>query len=531
QIIYEIGLAQLDSKQYSPAFESFQSLLKSSPQDSLRHASIYQSGLCLAFAEDYQNASFEFEALSKQQMADEYLRGQAAIWHGLCHFFQNDFERALHIFDHVSYSSLPASIKTEAQFRRITCLYPLQRLEKAKESASRFLNAHPSHTRAPEAQLLLGDIYFDTEDPLEALEAYKKVHPDFPDLYSEAQLSASDALLALNDVSEAKKLLENAISHIHSSALAGPLYLQRIDISQDDAERKNIIKKWIHDHGNNKEANLALPILERLDEKEEAIEKAYQSQQLTLASRLLLAKSLALGRNGQPHQAELSLLKIQETIPPASLPPECNAYLGLSLAKLGLPHGIELLEDFLANHPRNENVPIAYWGLGLVAFEKENFEEAESWFTLAKDSVFPFPYESEASLLQGISLHNQNRFEQGNATLNQLLANRSTPAKVKAKALNALAKGAARKEKRKTAIAYFQRSYALYPAFYNTAIEAYLESASLFAKIEDHEAAINTCQELLQRYEGLPPEERAKAVQIIEASTKSKRASLASLDE
>jgi len=519
--LYLIAQSMMDQNRLEDAVLALGELASNASDANLRASCLFQRGQCYLRMENRAAASQDFTQVV--QIAPESpLSEKARLWNGIALFLDRAFEDALSEFASLAESATIPNLKGEALYRVACASYSLSRYDDSKIALQNFKKDFPHHERFHEATLLQGDCAFAGGFLEEAIAHYQAIPPDWPEIGQIAAIQTSDAYLEQGNASEALSAIQRRIRFANTSIDQCELRLVQSHIlleTGDDAAAISTIDQCIETFGDDISA---IGLFEALQLRHALIpynldtryQTALDADNLVLASRLGLLQMLDLRDAKRPFQSKERALELANELPTDKLSPACLAYLGLELAQLDFPQGIELLERLLLEHPDSPYESLAFYGFAWNEAERSNPQIALGWLERIADTAVDSPIYIDSLALKGRLLSQLGEFSTAQLNLEKILSLRWASSAQKADALIELANLKSDQGEAKQAIAYYQRVFTLYPGIESAAAKGYLGSALRLQELSEYEKARETITEFLDRpeYRNAPEYEEGKSL-------------------
>ncbi len=510
QIKYLIALSYLDHQAYQKAIYVLESLEQASNDPEKEALANYQIGYCYAQLESYKLARARFSEVEAVASAAT-LSKKARLWTGLCWFFEGEPRKALQIFQSLALSSSGTPIEMEAAYRSASCLYALQEFGDALAATKAFLNRFPASERTAEAWLLLGSIQQTIGDYEKAITSFGKILNQVESIRHASTIQSAECYLALGKSDEASRILNTSMIQWKdpdrvfeiASMLAG------IEVNRGRfLEAKDTLWNAIEKYGNARKSQKAFEIIQQAARLEanttkgrivldRCETKAALENKSTLACRLALAKHLI---EGESQKARSAIIEMASEYEKQGLPAEGLAYIGSELLSFGSVEGMEMLEQLISLYPKNRYASLAYLNLAKRAFSNSRYGDCLELLLSIDDAPAKMNFLQDVQLLMARTYAALNKNDLALETFESILKERDFNGEAKAKALEAMGDINARLGKPRQANAYYQRSYALYPAYTNIAASCYFKSAKLLEdELSSSLEALATLEELLRQ--------------------------------
>ncbi|MCB1227155.1 MAG: tetratricopeptide repeat protein, partial [Verrucomicrobiales bacterium] len=492
--------ALYDDQQFTEAARVFEELHAKQPDHELGPQALLMAGLSHLMADAIEPALARLDEVQKQ-FSKLPVAEDASYWHGMARSFDGQHQACRDELEaHLKRYAQSGRYTPAAEFRRASSRFMLGDYEGAIAEFDAYLAAYPEGADAAEASVLKGDALGALGEIDAALEAYATIPAGASRTwYEQAQFKIGKIHQLRRDYAAMQAHFETFLQqHPDSPRLAEAVHWAGVAlIAQDqrDAARQ-LYWQAISEYGNElghqgvEDILLALPRLypgkedrlELLREFQRRRAVAEKAGQTGLVCRLHWAE----GQLQATQNARLALadfLMAAEHIDVEKINPRVLIDCADACHRAGstLRAG-ELYRDLLKWHPRAVEVERARSGLGFLAAEAGDWQEALSQFEqFAKRAVTPALIE-EVDLKKAALLAAHGRTTEATAIYKDLLASKQTSGRTKALALLAWGEDLSAKDP-KVATAYFERVYLAYGKQHDLAARAYLTRGRLLEKM------------------------------------------------
>ena len=219
----------------------------------------------------------------------------------------------------------------------------------------------------------------------------------------------------------------------------------------------------------------------------------------TAQARVLYAKAQLARLRHEPAEAERDLLAISARFKPAALSPTILGLVGDALASTGKPNeAASCYQTLLDDFPKDPNVDFAYAGLGEIALQRKQFDEALGYFGDGIRQGAANGKLKDLTVGQAKTLLALNRLKEARKLFEQAAGTHEWRGETTAYCVYSLGQIEAKQGHWAEANAYFQRVYVAYQRFLPWVAKAYLGSADSLEKLGKKQGAIRTYQEMLR---------------------------------
>lgn len=185
--LYNLGYSYFQLKNYSKAQEFFKKYVSAEKDKSKtiysdamnRIGDIYLNNRSFSEAERYYS-----QAANASQGSADYAEFQKAFVKGM----QRDYKGKISALDNMMYKYPNSTYYADALMEKSKTLVTLNREAEAIPVLENLLNNYSRSAIAPQAGVLLGQLYFNTSKPQKSIDAYKRVISTYPNT-EEARLS------------------------------------------------------------------------------------------------------------------------------------------------------------------------------------------------------------------------------------------------------------------------------------------------------------------------------------------------------
>ena len=219
----------------------------------------------------------------------------------------------------------------------------------------------------------------------------------------------------------------------------------------------------------------------------------------TAQARVLYAKAELARLRHEPAETGRNLLAIATRFKPAALSPTLLGLVGDALVASGQPdEAASFYQTLLDDFPKDPDVGYAYAGLGEIAFQRKQFDQALGYFGDGVRQGAASSKLKDLTVGQAKTLLALNRLEEAKKLFEQAAGTHAWRGETTAYCVYSLGQIEARQGHWAEANAYFQRVYVAYQRFLPWVAKAYLGSADSLEKLGKKEGAIKTYREMLR---------------------------------
>jgi TolA-binding protein len=218
----------------------------------------------------------------------------------------------------------------------------------------------------------------------------------------------------------------------------------------------------------------------------------------TTRARVLFAKAELARLRRQPADEEKNIAQIAE-FKPDELSPLLLGRAGDYLAGHGKTEQAAVFYQHLMDEfPKSENLDFAYNGLGEIAFQKNDLNNALRYFNDGTDKIAASQKLKDINVGKGKTLLALNRLDDAKRVFEQVASVREWRGESTAFSVYSLGEIEAKRGRWAEANAYYQRVYVGYQKFLPWVAKAYMRSGESFEKLGKAQEAANTYRELLR---------------------------------
>jgi TolA-binding protein len=215
-------------------------------------------------------------------------------------------------------------------------------------------------------------------------------------------------------------------------------------------------------------------------------------------ARVLFAKAELARLRRQTAEEEKNIAKIAEFNPDDLSPMLLGRAGDYWFSKQKSDQATAFYQRLMDEYPKSDNVDFAYAGLGEIAFQKNDLNNALRYFTDGTDKIAASYKLKEITVGKGKTLLALNRLDEAKKVFEQVASVREWRGESTAYSVYSLGEIEAKRGRWAEANAYFQRVYVGYRKFLPWVAKAYMRSAESFEKLGQAQEAANTYRELLR---------------------------------
>ena len=505
--------------QYMEAIRVLDDLIDNFPDDPQAPRWYFTRGYNFCALENYGLARESFDN-GLRRFPESNLALQTRLWRGLSFFFERNYPESLTVLNALRQESEEHPLHPEILFRTANVYYAQRDYKRTLSLIDTLTVDFPDHHRASEAQALRGDTFMGTGKLERAIHAFHQVPPDDVKLFDYAVFQITKIYKVLERYSSLRDHLQAYINREDSderARVSEALYWIGWSLRQEGrgVEAFPLFETALKRFGNNPKALAVGSILSAYAELHsrvaqtdsglpdfdewlmEATEKSLEDRHLTWFARLTCFRAERQRKELGAKRADATLLSINRFVPLDQQDAETLATVGRVLIRRGYLSADDYCEQLLVEHPDHFERGTAYFGKARLAADADQLEKARRWLYRFLQETSTHMLAADVRLLTARILTRQGLHADACDVLEEMLQLKSLRGRPHAHALAELARIETDLEKPGRAIPYWQRIYTVYRGYPEIMAEAYWESALLFEKIGDLEAARNTLAELL----------------------------------
>jgi TolA-binding protein len=518
RVRFLMAQAHYDEQDFLDAARVFEELTQKHAEHELVPEALLMAGLAQLMADEHEPAvrllTDVVKRFPKLPVAED-----ASYWHGMAYSFNGEHEACRdHLAAHLKTYAKSGRYAVTAHFRRAYCRFMLADYEGAIEELQGFVRENPEASDVGEARVLIGDALASLGEIDPALTSYGEVAAETRHWYEEAQFKIGKIHKLRRDYPALRAHFDAFIAkHPSSMRLAEAVYWAGVACTEQDQleEARKLYWGALTQHGNEaahfgvEDILLAMPRLYRgedarvelLRETQRVRSAAEKQQRNTLACRLSWMEGHMQPKD-KPTLAQADFMMAAQNLDVKRMNPRVTADCADASREAGSKlRAAELYRELVKWHPRAIEVERAHAGLGFLAAEVGEWEEAlEHFKRFEKKSVTPDLAVTVALKKAGLLAENK-RIEEAIGVYKALLEDKMTPGRAKAQAL--MSWGAVLEDQRKLlpATAYYERVYLAYGKHGDLAAQAYLargraleslgrkgEAAEVYTELRESEA-------------------------------------------
>lgn len=215
-------------------------------------------------------------------------------------------------------------------------------------------------------------------------------------------------------------------------------------------------------------------------------------------ARIIFAKAELARLRRQPAEEEKNIARIAEFKPDelsSLLLGRAGDYLA---SKQKSEQAAAFYQYLMDEYPKSDNLDFAYNGLGEMALQKKDYNNALRYFSDGTDKIAASQKMKELTIGKGKTLLAMDRLDEAKKVFEQIASVREWRGESTAFSVYSLGEIEAKRQHWAEANAYFQRVYVGYQKFLPWVAKAYIRSGESFEKLGKPQEAANTYRELLR---------------------------------
>jgi tetratricopeptide (TPR) repeat protein len=415
EIRFQIGNNYFNQEDYQSAIDAYQRLIEEYPENINIPEARFGIAESYWALKDYQQAIDAYMVvLEKDPDSENIPLANNRI--AECYYQMDDKEMALEWYQKVIDNYPDSPVVKDATYGKIWALNDLGRYEEAESVANEYIAKYKSDETydiaAAEAQMIIGDIKFDSENYLDAADAYLRVPTDYRDLpkfdpfksrsllqagyayYKEAERNDWDAGLLSQAADAFSRLIDQYMTNFDVGTRE---FDQRLDyvipgiinlsLSYSKMNEFEMARQALDKMPkNNPEYGRAVFLKGQTYADEENVDEAVavyrqmvgdDSLSSTWKSRAAIEMATMLRDVGRHAEAVVEYQRIAEDYPDSEFVPQSMYLIGASYYDIeprtpeNMDKAIEAFRNALDKYPNSETAPWSYLGI-LLAYEAKN---------------------------------------------------------------------------------------------------------------------------------------------------------------
>jgi TolA-binding protein len=517
--------AHYQMKQFGPASDRFAAFIRQYPDHELIGAAYYSLGWSY-----FQMGSFAKAISPLKEFLENYDPPEIALFPydtdtqlrlGDSYYAVGDYEAAIKTYQEAigaepggdyamfqianSYYRAESTYEAVTTFRKFLRIYPYSRLKEqaqyniayiylnsgnysqAIEEFQTVINKYPSTSWAARSQYNIGDAYYNSGEYEKAIEAYKTVMEKYPksDYIIEAVNGIEYAQLSAGKTDSSSAVLENFLADNPQTSTADRLRYRQAETLMQSGDYSSAIeelKQYIRITNNRQLLPEAQFSLANAYEQTNRMDKAVETYNIVVenyqGSERAAPSLAALGRISYNESRYRESFDYFNRLADNYQGYRLEAYIGMGKAQLSLDNISEAKSHYESALDLNGSYDPARVGLGKVALENGNYEEAGDRLSLVAESNTT-EIGAEAQYLLGVIEQEQQQYEK--------------------------------------ALESYSNVKVLYSAYDNWVSKSMLRSAECYIQLGNTGEARNTLNSIVENYPGT--EEAKKAQRLLDSGS------------
>ena len=532
---YLLGATALQENDTRAAETYFGRMLRERPGSSYREEMQFLLGNVY-----FSEAKFEEAAAMYEKCRHDFPGGQhieeAGFRIALCSVFEGKYEDAMRQITEYLAKYPQGSFVPDAKYRLAVCKYAASLHDEVIADCRSWLKQYNNDPMTGEVLSLLADALDANGNTDEATETYLRAYKvaTTDEVMNYALFAAQKLLLKKGEWDRIGNMFQEFVrEHPDNPTVVTAMYwIGRAMVHSGKTEDAKLyfarnIKKYIDDKKRDAVEQLLTQLAQLCVHKKTAASAAANPQEpapsptpvvedpgaeldslladsgstptQTARARILFAKSeLARLRKRIPEQ-EKNLQAIADGFKPDALSPTLLALVGDYLLGKAQPDKAQVFfQSLMDDYPKSDMLDFAYNGLGEIAFQQKQYEQALKYYSDAVDKAGATLKLKEVTLGKAKTLLAMNRLEDAKKSFEQVASVREWRGDATACSVYSLGEIAQKQDKLPEAIANYQRVYVGYQRFLPWVAKAYIKSAECFEKLGKSKEALNTYHEMLR---------------------------------
>lgn len=510
--------AHYQMKEFGPAANQYASFIQQNPDHELIGAAYYSLGWSY-----FEMGSFDKAIAPLREFLDNYEPPEIALFPydtdtqlrlGDSYYAVGDYEGAIKTYQEAvgaepggdyamfqianSYYRAESTYEAVTTFRKFLRIYPYSRLREqaqyniayiylnsgnytqAVEEFQTVINKYPNTSWAARSQYNIGDAYYNSGEYPKAIEAYQTVMEKYPnsDYIIEAVNGIQYAQLSAGKSDSSTAVLESFLEDNPQTSTADRLRYRQAETLMQSGDYQGAIselRQYIRITNNQQllpEAHFSLAnAYEQTDQVDRALE-TYQRVVDEYPNAEKAAPALAaLGRINSEEGRYQQSFDYFEQLEDKGTQYRLEAHIGMGDAQLAMGNPDQAKQQYETALNINSSYDAARVGLGKVALDNGNYQEAKDHLSLVAESNTT-EIGAEAQYLLGVLEQEQQQYEQ--------------------------------------ALEAYSNVEVLYKAYDTWVAKAMLRSAESYIQMGNRGQARNTLNAIVENYPGTPEAERAQ---------------------
>lgn len=505
------GTALKDDLKLDEAYTVFGDIVSRFPTGDFAPRALFMQGIVKLNQDENGSAVAIFKQVQKT-FASHPIAEDAGYWEGMAYSFDTNHELARSRLADYLKDYPDGRYVGDAVFRRAFCLQALADYQNSAEELKEFLTKHQKTSQyANEARLLLGDALLGFGEIDEGIAYYKAIDPADTKFFEEGWFKIGKALRLQEKIVAMRAHFDEFITKYPSSSRTAEAvywvgWTHRAE--EHPGKARDIYWKTLRENGDNPALYGMEDILDalpkvysgdsgrlRIDLRELALQAAKDGQKT-----LELRAHWALSRNSDGADATVAANRAAKLCDFKIHNPRIIADCADSLRTGGSALlAIDMYQGLRKWHPRALEKERVYQGLGLIAMERGNFDDALTQFEKFEKVSLGYERLGDVLLAKSQTLRELKRNKDAALVLEELLANKLMGSRHKAQALFNYGEMLVAEKDDMSAIAYFERLYVAYGRYRELVAKAYYARGQALERLRKSDEAREVYSELLDR--------------------------------
>jgi len=522
------GRALQSDTQWDEADQIYEELLETFPGAEVAPRAALMRGMVALSTDRNVEAMRFFDAVSEKFPQHEVAE-DAFYWVGMAHSFHKEYSASREQMGAYLAKYSGGRYQSDAAFRRAFALQAMADYEEAIVELRDFIRDWgEASSYTDEARLLLGDALFAVGELEQGIASFKQISPQSTKFFEDGWFKIGKALRLQEKVKTMRGHFEEFVtSYPESRRMAEAVYWigWTHSSSGDEESARKIYWETIEKHGDEPElfgmADIMLALKKLYpgaDGRRELVaafegigRKAKLGDRDTLTFRAGWAAAQVL-RIDLPDSADQPLLDAAKFADVEIHNPLLLADCADALRADGKTEQAEAMYRGLRKwNPRAVQKDRAYAGLGFIAAEAGDVEEALKYFDRFEEEMIISPLFGEVLLARAGLYREVRENNLAKASLEKLLAEKTVPTRVKAQALFEYADLLSSEGNDLKAVAYWERVYLAYGRYPQMVADAYWLRGQALERMKRSGDALKVYEEFVSREDLADYEQFAKA--------------------
>lgn len=466
------------------------------------------------------------------------LREEVEYRRAIAYVFSSKYEEAFAALGEYLKKYPRGNFSPDAKYRLAVCKLAAQQFDEVISDCLAWEKEFSGNDQLGEVLALLGDAYVGNDDQDKAFEAYSRSYKKAvtPEVLNYSLLEASKILQKKGEWDKVAKMFEDFVKEKPDdpAAVVALFWIGKAKarLGQVDEAKQFLattIKKYIDDPTKDAVEQMISQLVQLCVKKKKPVvveegAVAAASPAATPAARetdagaeidsllgdagnapaararVLFTKAELARLRKQPADEDKNLKLIADTAKPEDLSAAILGRVGdYLLAKNDFERASKFYHELIEEFPKSDVVDYAYAGLGEIAFQKKDYQNALKYFGDGTDKIAASQKVKEVTLGKARALLALDKLDDAKKVFEQVASIREWRGEATAASVFSLGEIELKQGKVAEANAYFQRVFVAYQKFLPWTAKAYIKSGECFEKLGKKQEAINTYNELLRQ--------------------------------